>query len=729
MSGRVDSIADVLKTFFAECHGLLEQMEDGLLRLRSAPADFDAINEVFRAAHTIKGSAGLFALDHVVTFTHHVEGVLDRARDGRLALDMEGVGLLLNCRDHVERLLDAAVAEATPNADVLEENQHLVRCLSALLEEDEPSPPNKVGAAPGEDASTVSDDDAWHISVRFGTDLFRKGMSPTPLLRCLARMGELVHVITVADALPVTPDMDPESCYLGLEIRLRSAASKASIEDVFEFVRDDCLLQILPPGSRVTDYMRLIDELPEDDARIGEMLLACGAITQHELEEILAIQADQRRSAGITQPIGELVVQQHAAPAEVVRAALLKQRETRLRHNDAARLIRVQSGKLDGLIDRVGALVIASAGIGQMAAQSGENGLLEAVAGMARLVEDIRDDAMRLRMVEIGETFSRFRRVVRDLSAQLGKDIELEIEGADTELDKNLVENIADPLTHLVRNAIDHGIESAERREAAGKPVRGVIRLAARHEAGSVIIEVSDDGGGLDREGILAKARQRGMLADGAQPADADVWKLIFLPGFSTAKQVSNLSGRGVGMDVVKESIEAMRGNIEIDSVRGQGTTFRVRLPLTLAIIDGFLMGVAGSHYVTPLDTVIECVELEAQDDGRGYLNLRGEVLPLLRLREHFGLESGLGRRQSVVVVANLGFKLGLVVDQLEGELQAVIKPLGRLFSRLVGISGTTILGSGEIALVLDIPSLLASITHGGRDAIPPKPMQPNQAL
>ncbi|HEX5757298.1 MAG TPA: chemotaxis protein CheA, partial [Arenimonas sp.] len=410
--------------------------------------------------------------------------------------------------------------------------------------------------------------------------------------------------------------------------------------------------------------------------------------------------------------VGELAIETRAVHPQVVEAALKKQGEARKRQAQEAQLLRVQAGKLDALIDRVGELVIASAGVGQVANRLGDAELHESISAMSRLIEDLRDGAMRLRMVEIGETFNRFRRIVRDVAQQLGKDIELTISGADTELDKSLVEQIADPLTHLVRNAIDHGIESSEQRLASGKPARGHIRLDAHHEAGNVIIEVSDDGGGLKREAILAKARQKGLVAADANPPDSEVWQLIFEPGFSTAQQVSDLSGRGVGMDVVRRNIEALRGSIEIESKPGQGSSFRICLPLTLAIIGGFLVRVADSHYVVPLDTVIECVDVASEAMDKGYVELRGEALPLLSLRRHFGLRGTTARRESILVVASGRRRAGLLVDHLEGELQAVIKPLGQLFARLSGIAGSTILGSGEVALVLDVPLLLADATR-----------------
>jgi len=397
-----------------------------------------------------------------------------------------------------------------------------------------------------------------------------------------------------------------------------------------------------------------------------------------------------------------------------------------------------------------------------LAQQHGLPNLLEAAARLSRLVEEVRDSALTLRMVQIGATFNRFNRVVRDVSADLGKDIRLEISGAETELDKTVVEKIGDPLTHLVRNSMDHGIEHAELRIARGKPAYGTLKLNAYHDSGSIVIEVSDDGGGLNRERILAKARERGLVKSDQHLSDQDIYSLIFEPGFSTADQVSNLSGRGVGMDVVRKNINALRGAVEIESSEGQGTTTRIRLPLTLAIIDGFLVGVARSSYVVPLDMVVECVELTADESqaahGSDYLNLRGEVLPFVRLRQLFdvkdaeiepfdaddtdALEASDGavssattlltregaaalandpelafllhpvKRENVVVVQYAGHRAGLVVDRLMGEFQTVIRPLGAVFGGLEGISGFTILGDGNVAMILDVPGLVRRLAR-----------------
>jgi two-component system chemotaxis sensor kinase CheA len=485
----------------------------------------------------------------------------------------------------------------------------------------------------------------------------------------------------------------------------------------------------LPPYSRVTEYVDLIMSLPEDTMRLGEILVQAGAITPAELSKSLQTQqvgeaqaeVGEEQEARKAAPLGEILIDQQVVQKELVDAAVVKQAQVSDKKAQDAKLIRVHADKLDQLINLVGELVIAGASASLLAQKSKDEGMFEATSTISRLVDEIRDGALRLRMVQIGETFNRFHRVVRDVSRDLGKDIELIVTGGEAELDKTVVEKISDPLTHMVRNAIDHGIESAEMRIAAGKPARGRVRLNAFHESGSIVIEVADDGGGLKRERLKKKAIEKGLLSADADPSNGDLFKLLFEPGFSTADQISNLSGRGVGLDVVKRNIEALRGTAQIDSQEGVGTTMSIRLPLTLAIIDGFLIEVGKSAYVIPLDMVEECIELRPGETKNNVLNLRGEVLPLIRLREYFALAGRSGRRENVVVVKYAGSKAGLVVDELMGEFQTVIKPLGQIFTHLRGISGSTILGSGEVALILDVPSLITLATEfeSGRGRTP----------
>jgi len=712
------NLNEALQTFFAESRALLRDMEDALLRLEGAPDDADALNAVFRAAHTIKGSAGLFGLNAIVAFTHEAESVLDMARDGRLRLNDAVCGLLLQCRDHVELLL----REAESGEELTEAaRQHGDTLTERLLQLHGPgrgtlAPLAPDTAEPLRCGGSPVDNDGWHISLRFDPGVLRNGLDPMSFIRYLGTFGRIARIVTVLDGMPRLADLDAECCHLGFEIQFVSDCDKQAIEAAFEFVRDECQLRILPPGSRVHDYVRLLDELPGDKLRLGELLVACGAVTKRELDA--ALQEQQRVDLG--PPLGQVLVGDKVVRPEVVNAALNKQNEMRARQPQDGMFIRVHADKLDALINQVGELVIAGAGVGLLAQRNKDSALQEAMSSLSRLVEEVRDGAMRLRMVEIGETFNRFRRVVRDVSKDLGKNVELVITGAETELDKSVVERLGDPLTHLVRNAMDHGIEPADVRASRGKPMHATLELAACHEAGHIVVEVRDDGGGLDRERILAKAIERNLIEaeTQAQLPDTEVWNLIFEPGFSTARQVSNLSGRGVGMDVVKRGIEALRGNVEIESVAGRGTTIRIRLPLTLAIIEGFLMRVADVHLVVPLDMVLECVEIGAAlPPGQDYFDLRGEVLPLLRLREHFGLQGEPGRRQNVVIVNTAGRKAGLVVDELKGQFQAVIKPLGELFARVHGLAGSTILGSGEVALVIDVPGLLESAQRAYRKA------------
>jgi len=725
------NIDQVLHAFITESRELLESMETALLGLDQAEGDTRAeyINAIFRAAHTIKGSAGLFGLDRIVRFTHVVESVLDRVRDGDLAPDGPLIELLLACRDHMAALVEAAeAAMGDPAAEAAQAGEALVVRLGDYLAH-RPGPeahaasagaralaPLPQGAFERVDREGTSAEH-WHISLRFGPDVLRNGMDPLSFLRYLGTMGRIVGIVTLHDAMPPPAEMDPESCYLGFEIAFQSEASKAQIEGAFEFVLDDCQLRILPPHSLVSEYVQLIQALPEDTSRLGEILLRCGSLTQHELDAALALQA--RAEPEVAPRIGEILVEQGQVPPAVVAAALSKQRQAKDGRAQESQSIRVDADKLDRLINLVGELIIASASANLVARASRISALDEAHSVLSSLVEEVRDSALQLRMVKIGATFTRFQRVVHDVARELGKDIALAVSGEDTELDKTVVEKIGDPLTHLVRNAMDHGIEPAEVRVARGKPAKGTVRLNAYHDSGSIVIEVGDDGGGLKRERILAKALERGLVEPGKVLSDSEIYGLVFEPGFSTAEQVTNLSGRGVGMDVVKRNITALRGSVHIDSAEGVGTTVTVRLPLTLAIINGFQVGVGRSIFVVPMDMVEECIAFSAED-GRDYTNLRGQVLPFVRLRELFGIEGPVSARQNIVVVRHAGQRAGLVVDTLLGEFQTVIKPLSRLFAQVRGISGSSIRGGGDVALILDVPALLQHVQEGVVVEVPP---------
>jgi two-component system chemotaxis sensor kinase CheA len=705
-----------LQTFITEARELLADMENALLGILDAPDQSDAVNAIFRAAHTIKGSAGLFGIDYIVAFTHTVESVLDLVREGSVAVDSDMVALMLACSDYIGRLVGlAATGQAGPDQELGCEADALLARLSVhLCTPSAQAPANtRTAAAPHADPQEIPDDaqgngpDHWHISLRFHEGVLRNGMDPLSFIRYLQRLGRITGIACQPGRLPALDKLDPEACYLGFEIGLDSPADRATIESTFEFVIDDCAIRIIAPRSPVSTYIGMIEELAEEPALLGAMLVHCGTLAQRELQVALAAQRD---SATPQPPPDQIPLAQPAvAPAAATPAAAKPQQakeQSKEQRANETRSIRIDADKLDHLIDLVGELITASAGASLVAARTGNVELQEHNSQVAALVEAVRDSTLQLRMVKIGATFSRFRRVVHDVSRAIGKDIELVVRGEDTELDKTVVEKIGDPLTHLVRNAMDHGIEAAGVRQARGKPPAGTITLGAYHDSGHIVIEVGDDGGGLDRERILAKAVERGIVEAGRSMPDADVFKLIFEPGFSTAEQVTDLSGRGVGMDVVKRNIEALRGSVAVSSQPGAGTTVTVRLPLTLAIIDGFQVGVGRAVFVLPLDVVDECVAYTAVA-GHSYTDLRGQVLPFIRLRELFGLPGTAGPRENIVVVRHGGQRIGLVVDTLLGETQAVIKPLSRIFAQIRGISGSSILGSGEVALILDVPALM----------------------
>jgi two-component system, chemotaxis family, sensor kinase CheA len=705
----------VRETFIQESQELLEAMEGALLCLEKDPGDAGTINALFRYAHTIKGSSGVLGAESVEKFTHVVENLLTRVRDNDIPLTAAIIGVMLECRDHIARLVDlfAEGKDDLPEG-LAAQDELLLKKLNAFLPQagisDNSECKNDESIS---EECRLSENGAWHISVRFGRDVFRNGMDPASFINYLSKIGEIIGLAAIHDSMPPFEEMDPESCYLGFEISLRTDADKKTIEDAFEFVREDCALTILPPNSAVESYIELIRNMPDEAGKLGEILVKSGALTDRELKKALSAQSG---TGG--EKLGDLLVEKGTVEPRVVEAALDKQEKTRSKD---ARTIRIDADKLDTLINLVGELVSTSASMEEHARRLKDGWLTESSSVMTRLVEEIREGAMRIRMVPIGETFSRFQRVVRDTSRSLGKEIELLITGGETELDKTVVEKINDPLMHLIRNAVDHGIEAPEERAGAGKKAKGAIRLNAFHDAGGIVIEICDDGRGLDRKKIVDKATRLGLVAPGHDLSESEVLGLIFEPGFSTAEEVTKLSGRGVGMDVVKKNIEQLRGTVTVESAEGIGTTVRIRLPLTLAIIDGFMVGINGSNYIIPLDMVVECVELKEEDrkmaDKRSYVNLRGGILPYVRLRDFFNDHGNPARFENIVVVDLGGRKTGLVVDELHGEVQTVIKPLGKIYSRVRGVSGATIMGTGKVALILDVAYLVQSIEQGALTA------------
>ena len=644
---------DPVETFRQEAQDLLEEIEQGLLDLAHRPqgngtGDRDLVDAVFRGLHTLKGSGAMFGFDALAAFTHHCETAFDRVRKGEVAATPELVGAVLAAQDHMR-----ALAEGRPAPDAV--GEALLADLHRVVE----------AAGRPTSAETVSEPglNRWRVRFSLPADALVNGTRPLPLLDELRELGECA-VVAVTDA---TPDFDvlvPTECHLAWDVTLVTRHGRDAIEDVFIFVIDDMTLDI-------QDMNPAVD--PEVAAEAAETVIESPAVT-----------------ASVETAAGE------------VRGA-----------KASGDTVRVPAERLDEMMDRVGELVIAQSRLKQLAASSSDIALRAVAEEIERLASEMRDTMMVVRMVPIAQLFSRFRRLIHDLARDTGKSITLSTEGEATELDKTVIERLADPLIHLVRNAADHGLETPGQRLAAGKPEAGQVVLAARQSGAEVVITITDDGRGVDRARVRAKAEENGLIQPGQVLSDNELLQLIFAPGFSTAATITNLSGRGVGMDVVKRTIEGLRGSIELTSTPGRGSVVSLRIPLTLAIIDGLLVRVGTSRYVIPLASVEECVELSVEQDlrstGRSLITLRDQLVPFIRLRQMFATGLEPDPHQKIVVVSTGQERVGLVVDQILGDHQTVIKALSAFHAEVGAFSGATILGDGGVALILDIAHLVAA--------------------
>jgi two-component system chemotaxis sensor kinase CheA len=648
---------DLTETFRNEVSELLDRLEQSLLDLESKPGDQELVDSSFRALHTIKGSGAMFGFEHVATFTHEFETLFDRIRKGEARISSDVVSIALAAKDHIRSLVDRPDnADELTGAAILE-RLHEVTSGAGVSTHAVPAEKRAVTESQSIAGAT------WLIRMRFKRDILANGANPLLLLDELRALGECRIEADISE-VPLLADLDPESCYISWTAELTTAAPRSEIEYVFVFVADEMDLSI----ERVSD---------------------AGAVAP----------ADQQSSEMSTTGAG--------FPSHPPSPSTAASEQSIVRPSKADTTIRVQAERLDELMDRVGELVIMQARLAQIAERSGDPSIRLVSEEIARLTHGLRDTTMGIRLVPIGSLFTRFRRLVHDLSRDLSKPLEFVTAGEETELDKTVVERLADPLVHIIRNAIDHGLEDPVGREASGKNRVGHISLSARHAGAEVLLTLTDDGRGLDRDRIRAKAIERGLLDAAAEISDAALFQFLFHPGFSTAKQVSELSGRGVGMDVVKRSMDEMRGKIDLATTPGQGTQVTLRLPLTLAIIEGLLVRVGHGRYIIPLSAVEECVELSESADkrssGRNFLNIRGDLVPFLRLREQFGTTAPADLHQKVVIVSSGETKVGLVIDQIIGSHQTVIKSLSKLHADVGTFSGATILGDGTTALILDI--------------------------
>lgn len=646
-----------IETFLDECRDLLSQVEECALALEANPRDQDGVNHLFRIFHTVKGSSAMVGLAEVAAFTHHVEALLEHLRSGQLEISTELISVVLASKDHIEALVAASVeSQPLPPGQAAE----LAARLTAL------NPASaRVPAAP---VALASPKQRWNIRLSPRPGAFISESALGSLMHDLSRAGEVGLRLDEADVPPIDV-LDPLNCYFFYELALVSDISEDRLRDLLVFVETDAEAMITsePFFGDLSGPVVLFDELPQN----------------------LPIARPEPTAAPTPKKAGRLTES----------------------------MVRVSSTKLDSLVSLVGELVITQARLSQLTAHATDPALAASVEALERLVVELRDGVLGVQMMPIGSTFGRFNRLVHDLAASLGKKVDLVTEGAETELDKSVLDHLVDPLLHLVRNAVDHGIESEELRLARGKPARGTVRLGAQHEGQFVVITIQDDGNGLDADAIRAKGIERGVISPEQSLSPSELYKLIFLPGFSTAKQVSDVSGRGVGLDVVKRQLDALRGVVTITSEPGQGATLSLRLPLTLAIIDGLLVEVDASRYILPLASVTEAVELPPGDrdryNGRRAVDVRGALVPYVSLRDTFGASGAPPAAERVVLLEDAGQRVGLVVDRVLGQRQTVIQSLGHMYRSIDVVSGATILGDGEVALILDIGGVVRQAQAG----------------
>lgn len=668
------------QTFFEESFEGLDVMESGLLGLDVGAADTETINTIFRAAHSIKGGSGTFGFTAVADFTHVMETLLDEMRDGTRMVTKESIDLLLKSVDVLREMLTAVQGETDIDAEQVSSVQSE---LEKLLHGDSISPAEAAGNTETQPASG-----SWKISFKPHEHLLKTGNDPVRIFNELSELGKYSVECNI-DALPLMDSMDPETSYLSWNITLEGDIKKEQIEEVFEWVDDDCDLEISSDSVETESQ-----EAPAP-----------------KLEATAPV-------ASAPEPAKEQsVAQENKANVAAGAAAKQDKPSKKAAATGDSGSIRVSIDKVDALINMVGELVITQSMLGQLGEQVDDARLEKLQDGLAQLernTRELQESVMRIRMLPISFAFQRFPRMVRDLSGKLGKEIELRLLGEQTELDKTVMEKIGDPLVHLVRNSIDHGIEMPDEREAAGKPRMGTVELNAFHQGGNIVIEISDDGKGIDRDVILNKAIEKGLLTDGDNLSDEQVFDLIFAPGFSTAVEISDISGRGVGMDVVKRNIRELGGTIEIKSKKGEGSTITIRLPLTLAILDGQLIRVGDDTYIVPLISIIESIQVKEKQvnaiAGQAELyQLRDDYIPIVRLHDTFGIRADSERLIDglIVVVEGDGQQVGLFVDDLLGQQQVVIKSLETNFRPVDGVSGATILGDGTVALILDITGLI----------------------
>ncbi|MDZ4727120.1 MAG: chemotaxis protein CheA [Leptospira sp.] len=696
-------LSEVIDAYIIESKELLVNMEEILLDMEKKNPTSEDLNALFRSVHTIKGTAGMFGFDQTVKFAHKVENLLDDVREGKVNYTKQLTDLLLQVKDQLDYLV-----QAEPIKNISDERtkigQNLLSSIEPLLavnnsKETISIQNEKLDSIQSQNSNSPSlVNSNYLISFRPYASVFQSGLDPYSFIVYLKKLGKITYLKTITNNFPVLESFNPEECYLGFEILFSSKEDIQKIRNAFDFVESDSFLHILPPLAEIEDLVSLAGQLPEEEIYLGNVWKEMGMINEKELVTYLKILSGENQNLESLNSISQNQLSNESTTQS-------NKSET----NAKGGTLRVDAKRVDTLINRVGELVVASANLNQSVSGKNDSALQESAMLVSRLLNEVREISLKLRMVPIGDVLQKYQRIVRDLANDLSKEINLHIEGKDTELDRNIVDKLGDPLVHIVRNACDHGLESPEERIRNGKPKAGNLWINAYHDTGSVVIEIRDDGRGIQSDLVWQKAIEKG-LASGLKPdSEEEIFKFLFHPGFSTASSITNVSGRGVGLDVVHKNIESLRGLVQIKSTFGKGSSFLIRLPLTLAIIDGFLVGVGSSYYILPMEMVLECLEfnIESNDLQNQYFPLRGSLIPYIKMKDVFEIEEpSVNARQNIVIVRSGDKKAGIVVEKLFGEFQTVIKPMGSVFQNVRGVSGSSILADGRVALIVDLPSL-----------------------
>jgi two-component system chemotaxis sensor kinase CheA len=687
------------EAFREEAYELLTELENALLLLEEEPDDPETISSVFRIMHTIKGSAAMFGFDDISFFTHEVENVMDLLRSGRLIVNKNLIDLTLESRDYIKDMLDDSSINLKEETNrviknfKLEVNSQTSEIYSDVDKSDtHPVPVKENKTVKKQDNKKYNKDEFLTFRIIFCPDhnIFLTGTNPILLLSEIKDLGDY-SVDAIYDEIPPLSKINSEYNYTSWEIILTTTYSEEEIKDIFIFVESSAEIRI----------STIVDDDIVSEKKIGEILVDRGIVKSEDINNVLTKK----------QKVGEVLVKNKIVTQPQLDSALeeqklVKQALEKKRTIANTGSVRVDAIKLDELVDLVGEMVTVQAHLTELASHKQDSSIILIAEQLERLTSELRENSMSMRMLPIGTTFSKFKRLVRDLSADLGKDISLETIGGETELDKTVIEKLGDPLVHLIRNSLDHGIENPDERVSKGKSPNGTISLSAQHSGASVLITVSDDGAGLDALKIRKKAIDRGILLPDEEISENDLYKLIFSPGFSTSSQITKVSGRGVGMDVVRREIENLGGMVSIRSKQGQGSSIELKMPLTLAIIEGLLVKVVDEFYVFPLSVIEECVEHVQDHQKHGQQNIasiRGEILPYIRLREFFDIKGEKPEIEQLIVVNTNDTRIGYIVDEVIGDYQTVIKTLGSIYQDVEGLSGGTILGDGSIALILDV--------------------------